>query len=593
MAKTWQRSRVTPIFFKGLLAILFIVLVVGGRRAFIIWQEPKHLEQIARAHGYVGLIYGVPCANPDGTKLAYSQMDEGGIGVFLLDLKSGHKELVHEKVSTDDWFQNLDVWPWSPDGKYFIYTHTNLFVCNGTTGKVAEELPVEGVNGVASLAWLSPTSFVYVSKAGNLHQIADGGDQHWRELEGKNIKAGADDLTAISTDTICWRKGDYLWSLNLASDTAEVLFHARTNRLTDFSYARLSGKFLVNCAGKEGSTLRRMILDDGALEDYEAPSELPPAHSVHWLGEKKEGCAYICGNTDPTGRRSLELLPKEGATPIEPFSQGNIDAIAVSANGQCLFFVGDISNAPASSVWEYKSDSGEVRQVVPGLQYPSPYATRVNARKVTVITLDTGQRFNYYVCEPVGLNPHAHKKYPMVIGDTLYDTLDPAYENRVHGPYWAPMLANAGAYVVIVERPGGWMNEMDLWEDYVNRVYHKMLKNPAIDPHQVYLFATSAETQHLCNLVQENPHLWKGLILLNPGDLPDLDALARAKLPPKILIDQGALEGTNRANQYQLDGLAHGVRVECYYHDGQEHIPLGTTTLGGRAEAMMKFVFGD
>src|ERR1700761_8920438 len=110
-------------------AWLFLVTIFlfGGWRTYIVLKKPAHLKEISRAHGYVGLIYGVPQSNADGTRITYSQMDDNGIGVFLLDLVSGKKMLVHEKVSDSDWFQNLDVWPWSPDSKYFLYTHTNLF----------------------------------------------------------------------------------------------------------------------------------------------------------------------------------------------------------------------------------------------------------------------------------------------------------------------------------------------------------------------------------------------------------------------------------------------------------------------------------
>jgi hypothetical protein len=93
--------------------------------------------------------------------------------------------------------------------------------------------------------------------------------------------------------------------------------------------------------------------------------------------------------------------------------------------------------------------------------------------------------------------------------------------------------------------------------------------------------------------VDEDPKPWKGLILLNPTRLPDLQALSKAEFPPKVLISLGALEGSNRVRDYQLTGMKRGVRVEYYTHEGSAHILLGKKVLGERAEAMAKFVFED
>lgn len=576
--------------FLKLLLILIAILSISVWRETIIWQRPKHLTEIARAHGYVGLLFGVPQVNADGSKIVYSQMDDWGIGVFLLDLTSGHKTLVHEKVSADDWFQNVDAWPWSPDGKYFLYTHTNLFVCDGVTGRAINALPVDGLNGVASLVWLNQTSFVYVSRTGNLHEIEEREDHIWREVQGLEIKTGANNLTAISKNEICWQSRNYIWRLNLSDGVATVLFHAQTNRLEGFNYSTKTKFFLVNCLNSVGSSIQQMFIDNGRLENYWSIGVVPSAHEVQPLSDKSQ-CAYIASDAEQSDDRHLELLSRSSTKPLKLFTNGNVDGLDASGDGKKLFIVGAVSNEPAPSIWEYSTTSGELLCLVPGLDHPSPYAIRVPSHEFTVNL--NGEIFNYHVYEPVGLNPNAHKKYPVLIGDTLFKVLDPAYENRVHGPYWAPMLANAGAYVVIVERPGSWGNQMERWPDYVDWVYKKMMENPTIDPSQVYLYATSAETMQLSNYVQNYPQPWNGLILLSPAALPDLRALSKLRLPPKILISQGLLEGTNRIYQYQIEALRGGTRVEYYTHENNAHILLGKKAMGERAEAMMKFVFGD
>lgn len=578
-----------PVGIASLLAA-FAILLVCGRRCYVLRQTPAHLTEISRAHGYLGLIYGEPRPNPDGNRIAFSQMSEDGIGVFLLDLTSGKRTLIHEKMSTDDWFRTVDVWPWSPGGEYFAYSHTNLIVCDAG-GKELGQLPVEGFNGVASLTWLDDHSFVYVSKAGNLHQIRMDRPDHWIVADNRRIRAGAEQLTTLSPDIVCWQKANCIWSFNLKSNLANVLFYGGTNRIEDFTYSPETSEFLVTCAGTGANRILRIGFNGNDCIILEPLQASAIAHRAESLNGKNGIFAYICHAPEQPENSYLEILTSKAKTPVKLFEQGKVDAMAASLNGRKLFVVGAISNEPASSIWEYDADSGKLDCVVAGQDYPSSYASRVPSRQMAINL--GGRKFNYHVFEPPGLNPDAHHKYPLIIGDTLFKTLDPAYQNRVHGPYWAPMLANAGAFVVIVERPGAWLNEIDRWQEYVRWIHEKMLRNPTIDPDRVYLFATSAETAYLARLVDEDPKPWKGLILLNPGQMPNLEALSKAEFPPKILISQGALEGTNRVQKYQLAGMKRGVRVEYYTHEGSAHILLGKKVLGERAEAMAKFVFED
>src|SRR5690606_13637308 len=130
-------------------------------------------------------------------------------------------------------------------------------VCDGTTGKVLSELPMEGFNGVASLVWLTDDMFVYVSKAGNVHRISRAEDNRWHIVNSERIRAGSDHLTAIASDVICWQKADCIWSLSFSSGRVNALYSAAPDRLEGFSYSSASDQFLVNTAGKNGNTLSR------------------------------------------------------------------------------------------------------------------------------------------------------------------------------------------------------------------------------------------------------------------------------------------------------------------------------------------------
>jgi len=146
-----------------------------------------------------------------------------------------------------------------------------------------------------------------------------------------------------------------------------------------------------------------------------------------------------------------------------------------------------------------------------------------------------GQRRDYYLYPPANFNPHGHKKYPLVIGNTLFVNGDPLYQERPHGPLWVQALANGGAFVVVVDRQI-WSVGIEQWAENVMPMYRGIIQNPAVDRDRVFLFASSGESQYLSQLLATNSGPWKGIMLLNPGNLPDLDHLPYSQPIPKILI---------------------------------------------------------
>jgi hypothetical protein len=94
--------------------------------------------------------------------------------------------------------------------------------------------------------------------------------------------------------------------------------------------------------------------------------------------------------------------------------------------------------------------------------------------------------------------------------------------------------------------------------------------------------------------VQTNPAPWRGLILLNPGALPDFSESPRFQSRPKILLDAGGEEHQEaRFKQYQEKSLAHGALVEFYTHPGETHRMVGITGKLARARALERFVFEE
>jgi len=179
-----------------------------------------------------------------------------------------------------------------------------------------------------------------------------------------------------------------------------------------------------------------------------------------------------------------------------------------------------------------------------------------------------------------------HKKYPLVIADTFIP--DPPL-----GPSFHSTIAGCGAYVAIVERDS-WYGGIEQWGTNVLNLYQDLIQDPAIDPQQVYLFGASAETQYMSELIEKTPGLWKGIILLNPTQLPDFSKSPRFQRRPKVLISAGSEEQeAERFKQYQANVLKDGVMVEYIIAPGEAHRFVGKAAKLKRAEAVEHFIFEE
>jgi len=183
-------------------------------------------------------------------------------------------------------------------------------------------------------------------------------------------------------------------------------------------------------------------------------------------------------------------------------------------------------------------------------------------------------------------NFNKKKKYPLVIGDTMIT--DPIYGE----PFMTGMAAG-GAIVAVVERPW-WTVGIEHWKENVWALYEQLKHDSTVDTRRVYLFAASAETRYLSELVQTNPAPWKGLILLNPSQLPDFSRAPLFQRRPRMLLDAGGEEhDDDHFKKFQKDSLSFGVVVEFHKHPGETHRMVGALPKLERARELKHFVFEE
>lgn len=350
--------------------------------------------------------------------------------------------------------------------------------------------------------------------------------------------------------------------------------------LANFSYSKETGQFLLRQTENGKDSLWRF---DPQTDDLSQIVEADAINSAQWVG--KDGWAYSSLDQGTNTMMLADALNEQGA-PL--FEHGEVNKFQAADDGSKLLIFGTFSNAPVLGIWEYDLATKELRSLVSALDHPSVYAKTIIPIR-SMIKLSTGESVGCIIFPPANLNPH--RKYPLLIGDTVIESND----NGRLGTMWMAnlALANCGAYVAIVNRPRGNVG-VGNWGEHVLGVYKTMAQNLRIDTSQVFLVSVSAETSYLGDFVINSPSIWKGIILLNPTALPDFSNSPRLSRRPKILISAGNEEHEeDRFKKYQEDSLKNGVMVEYVIHSGEGHYVVGNAGHLERAQAMMHFIFEE
>jgi hypothetical protein len=98
----------------------------------------------------------------------------------------------------------------------------------------------------------------------------------------------------------------------------------------------------------------------------------------------------------------------------------------------------------------------------------------------------------------------------------------------------------------------------------------------------------------MSDLVEKKPGLWRGLILLNPGQLPDFSKSPRFQARPKILLSAGGEEQEEeRFKNYQTNARGWGIVVEYIIAPDEPHRMIGKAAKLERARAVEHFIFDE
>lgn len=368
-----------------------------------------------------------------------------------------------------------------------------------------------------------------------------------------------------------------------ASRDAVVWFDPKLDGLSEFSYAPSSGQAAVSRAENGAVALWRFT--PGKSEAPVRVLRAAPMQNLRWSGGTQ--WAFTTRQTETCSVLMLADVADGGTTPL--FVGANVSRFTSSTDGAKFTFIGTVSNEISDGVWQGDLASKALHCVVPSGERAAAFATRI-AELHGTLTLTNGRRLDYYLYPPAGFRQGDGKKYPLVLGNTMFVNGDPLYQGKTYGPLWVQALASGGAFVAVVDRRT-WFGGIEQWGENILGIYQGMVQNPAVDKQRVFLFASSAETQYLSELLSQQSRLWKGVMLLNPSSLPDLSKLPPTQTVPKCLISLGALEGRNeQLKRYKTEAINHGMQVEYLAHEGATHWLQAKPAVRERTDAMLRFV---
>lgn len=473
-------------------AVLFVVVW----RASVVAHIPVHIMEIADELGSIGRFDFGFTPNHSGTHVVFSQHTATGVAFYFCDTAGGKRKFLCEEPEKGYNWQPFGIKGWSPDDKLFAFCYPSdlakyeeqIIIYDGNSGEAVIKLTAPTL--LSELTWLAPRSFAYSFWNGDTHDLAviqQKPDGDWvqartfRQLGNKEM-AG---LVATSSNSVAWRQGESIWSLDFASAAPQKIWESATNQLVEFTYSSESKEFLLNCNDEKGQYLIRFYPRNKFISNIGKISD--KTNSIHNAVWVNNGARYVYLSIEQ-GISVFHIKTNVYAEPIDLPWQGCIENY--SLNGDHLFIEGFRANE-APGVWDYNIHSGEPSMVISVLERPLRYARIVGA-DILVFTNSNGEQKRCLLWQPTQIA--VGKKYPLIIGQQPYT-------------WWQAfpqIAANGGCYFALVDRPS-WWEDLDNWSDEVLKVYELMAKNPNVDTNCVYLFGMSAETSYVTSLLSDKP----------------------------------------------------------------------------------------
>ncbi|HZQ48147.1 MAG TPA: hypothetical protein VFC07_14115 [Verrucomicrobiae bacterium] len=583
-------GKVPPAVWCGL---IFVFVVITSKSGAFYNHHSSERAEIANAIGSIGFFYGLPQVDQSGSRIFYLRTSEQGLGLYSQDIAPGKSTLLREWLTSEGKSLNgQSLLSISPDNTLIpvilsAEASKNSFeICDAGTGAAISTIKANG-GTIAGGTWLAANKLAWLRQAPDtkgkrttfrIHLAQGNHNGKWSDKEVSPALTNAPQIFTLAEDKVGWKDQDGVYALTIGQDQPVMLFQSPGGQITYVDYCQQKKKFLVTCHDKgqfylwafepapNGSLVKTQIKKSKMME------------SAQWINDG-DGFAYLDAHVLVVKANTASVVPLEGT---------GVESMVAPPHGGGIYFIGMTGQEPGLGLWRCDATNLALTSVVCYSDAPSPKASRIEPIHCTLSS--PKHAVKYYVYRPKNFD--SHRKYPMLIGNTIFGRL--AYQRDFDGPSWAEAMANCGAYIVIVERNDWFLNNANEWGEKLLAVYDHLKGDSTVDTSRVYLYGASIETTYMAKFLEHKPKPWRGLILFNPGILPKATFGPGQMHFQKVLISAGKEEyHAERFINYQQEMCASGVMVQICEHPNAAHVLTSIPATRDRILAMEEFIFEE
>jgi len=524
------RVRMFHLLVGWSIGVVLFILLAWSLNAGKMGPQPylfKHLDEIVgevTAPG--GLLDIAPVSNNKGTLLLYARNVDKGIGLYLANLAAYERKQIEVAPAARVPPRFIG---WSPDDRYLAVAVTDkknqfnrhILIRDGASGASVDsfDLPDSLERG----AWLSTNSLILSVQHKlylfnfemNYSDLGRYGDKGLVQLKFDSAVVPSS-LVPVSDRAVAYDDGTNIWHLIVSTCQRTQLTHLTNATIGQLDYSPENKSFLFSYSipGKRAdpSLYRfdpRPKSPTSGLAQFTDRYNFEHIYYGNWI-EDGAGLAYAGQNFI-----GVTVNNENGSFHTNLFAGGSYRNFSVSPQGDKIFALASIANEPLG-IWEYDINFGELNNVVPPKERLD-YSRWVDSTVVEV-PRRRGRGWNFSILTPPE-DLMAGKKCPAVLnllGDNPYDA-------------WPQFLANAGIISASV-RPQS--------PDDVKTIVDYLLKQAAIDPQRLYIVGQRADAVIIGKLLDSNPGLWRGVILVQPSEFPRLSGTPAPM--PQFLVFGGS-----------------------------------------------------